>query len=377
VRIIVFSWRDLSNPRAGGAERVTFHHMRSWVRSGHQVTLFTALYPQASARDLVDGVRIVRSGSELTVHIAAQHWYRRQPKPDLVVDEIHGVPFGLPAYAGVPVLAWIYEVARGIWNVMYPLPVAVAGQLLESRALRWYAKARVPFVADSASTASDLRSFGVEASSITVIEPGIDHEPLARLPEKASVPTLIYVGRLVRMKGIEDAICALALIRHQVSCCRLWVVGAGDPTYLRRLEQLTSDLGLREAVQFLGRVTDEEKQERLRRAHLLIHPSLREGWGINVIEANAMGTPAIGYLVHGLRDSIVDGQTGLLCPGGRPESLAAAVIYLLQTPDFYRSLQNSALKWSRRFTWPAATSRSLALLDAIQAGPDDKGSQYA
>jgi glycosyltransferase involved in cell wall biosynthesis len=97
----------------------------------------------------------------------------------------------------------------------------------------------------------------------------------------------------------------------------------------------------------------------------LIHPSLREGWGINVIEANAMGTPALGYHVHGLRDSIVNGETGLLCSAGRPESLASAAISLLQTPERYRYLQHGALQWSRQFTWPIATSRSLALVDAI------------
>jgi glycosyltransferase involved in cell wall biosynthesis len=301
--------------------------------------------------------------------LAAQHWYRRQSKPDLVVDEIHGVPFGLVAYTDVSVLAWIHEVARDIWKVMYPFPVSVAGRLLETQALRWYAKVGIPFVGDSASTASDLRSFGVAPGSITVIEPAIDHEPVDCPPEKASIPTLVYVGRLVRMKGIEDAIHALALIRHQVPSCRLWVIGVGDATYTQQLQQLAQDLELGTAVHFFGRVTDEEKQQRLLSAHLLIHPSRREGWGINVIEANAMGTPAIGYHVPGLRDSIINGETGLLCSAGRPEALAAAAEWLLLTPERYRYLQGNALHWSRQFTWRAATARSLALVSHV-AGPE-------
>ena len=369
MRILICSWRDIGNPRAGGAERVTFEHARRWVAAGHQVTLFTAAYPGAAAEDTLAGIRVVRRGGETTVHLAAQHWYRRQrPRPDLVVDEIHGLPFGAAAYAGVPVVAWIYEVARDIWFRMYPLPLAAAGWTLEAAALRRYARTGVPFVADSRSTAADLAALGAAPGRLTVIEPAIDRAPLAQPAAKEPLPTLMFLGRLVRMKGVEDAIAALAALRRRLPACRLWIVGGGEPAYVVELRALAGRLGLASAVEFAGRVPEEEKYDRLSRAHLLLHPSQHEGWGINVIEANAVGTPAVAYAVPGLRDSIRDGVTGALCPPGRPATLAAAAAALLANPSRYATMQREALAWSRRFTWDAAAAQSLALFSRLTSG---------
>lgn len=370
MRILICSWRDIGSPRAGGAERVTFEHARRWVAAGHQVTLFTAHYPGAAAEDILAGIQVVRRGSETTVHLAAQHWYRRQRRrPDLVVDEIHGLPFGTPAYAGVPVVAWIYEVARDIWFRMYPLPVAAAGWSLEAAALRCYARTGVPFVTDSRSTAADLAALGVASERLTVIEPAVNRAPLTHAAEKESVPTLVFLGRLVRMKGVEDAVTALAVARRRLPECRLWIVGGGEAGYLAQLQALTVRLGIEGAVEFTGRVSEEEKYRRLARAHALLHPSQHEGWGINVIEANSVGTPAIAYDVPGLRDSVLDGVTGVLCPHGQPAALAEAVCSLLADPERYAAMQCRGLEWSGRFTWDAAAARSLALFAQFVGNP--------
>ena len=368
MRIVLFSWRDIGNPRAGGAEIATFEHMRHWATAGHQVTLFTARYPGAAVEDRRAGVHVVRRGSQLTVHIAAQHWYRHlRVRPDLVVDEVHGVPFGALAYAKTPVVAWIYEVARDIWFRMFPLPVALAGRLVEAATLHWYARQQVPFVADSQSTANDLTAVGVSPTRLTVIEPAIRPVPLDTLTEKERTPTLLFVGRLVRTKGVEDAIQALLLVQQRHPACQLWIIGRGPGAYEVQLRHLVNQLGLAGSVHFLGRVDDAEKLQRMQRAHLLIHPSQREGWGINVIEANAMGTPAVAYRVPGLRDSIVDGETGLLSGYGRPSQLAASVCSLLEAPDKYEAMRRTGLQWSRRFTWEAAADRSLRLLTRVVA----------
>lgn len=368
MRITILSWRDLWNPRAGGAERVTYEHARSWVRSGHDVTLFTSLYNGAARSEMRDGIRVVRAGSEWTVHWLARLWYCRQrDRADLVIDEIHGVPFLAPSYARVPVVAWIYEVARDLWFQMYPSPIAVLGKTIESAALRWYGQCNITFVADSKSTLQDLQWSGVNGQRVHIIAPGIRVQPLVAAPEKEGQPTLIFVGRLVRMKGVEDALRSFKHLVGLVPECRLWIVGSGDAKYESRLRALAKSLGVAHSVSFLGRVSEEEKLWRLSRAHLLIHPSQREGWGINVIEANAVGTPAIGYDVAGLRDSIVGGRTGLLSPRGQPERLAASAVRLLVNREMYRRFQANALEWSARFTWESATRQSLRVLHEVAA----------
>lgn len=371
MRILVLSWRDLQSPRAGGAERVTFEHMRRWAAAGHDVTLFTASYAGAAAEDEWSGVRIIRRASEKTIHLAAQHWFRRQRQPvDLIVDEIHGLPFcSIPlVYAGIPRIAWIFEVLHDIWFSMYPLPVASVGRIVEKATLRWYGHCRIPFVTDSQSAAADLVASGIGAEHITVIAPAIDRAPLPHLPEKERRPTLIVVGRIVRSKRVEDALTALAHVRRQAPDCQLWIIGAGADDYVAELRRLAAQLAVADSVQFLGRVDEEEKYARLARAHVLIHPSQREGWGINVIEANAMGTPAVGYRVPGLRDSIMHGETGLLCPPRDPLSMAEHLRSLLAAPSAYRLMQERALAWSSRFTWDAAAARSLEVIARVTGG---------
>ena len=105
-----------------------------------------------------------------------------------------------------------------------------------------------------------------------------------------------------------------------------------------------------QGVTFFGRVTEEKKLELMRRAHVLLVPGVREGWGRVVTEANAMGTPAVGYNIPGLRDSIRDGETGVLCTD-QPEEMAKATTQLLTQDEEREKLSRNALKWAKEFGW--------------------------
>src|SRR5207249_3609877 len=130
----------------------------------------------------------------------------------------------------------------------------------------------------------------------------------------------------------------------QFPTAELWVLGDG---YLRRkLEQRHID-----GVTFHGYISAEEKFDLLKQAHVILCPSVREGWGTSVIEANAIGTPAIGYAVPGLKDSIVDGVTGVLVEPGNIDAMAQATSRILTDSEVAKKLATSALNWSRRFNW--------------------------
>ena len=104
-------------------------------------------------------------------------------------------------------------------------------------------------------------------------------------------------------------------------------------------------------VTFYGHIENSSKFELLSKAHLVLVPAIREGWGLVVTEANAMGTPAIAYNVPGLRDSVKDGETGILVKENSPNSLANASISLLKDRDLLRRYSNNALVFSRHFNW--------------------------
>jgi glycosyltransferase involved in cell wall biosynthesis len=161
---------------------------------------------------------------------------------------------------------------------------------------------------------------------------------------KDAEPTLVFLGRLKSTKKPEDAIEIFRKVKRQVPEARLWMLGSGPLE--KELRKEAEGLG---DVTFWGWVNDEQKMSLLRRAHILIVPSVREGFGINVIEAASAGTPAIGYNVPGLRDSIQHGKTGYLV--GSDNEAASRIVELLTDPAAYERMSRNSLDYSKGFDW--------------------------
>ena len=122
-------------------------------------------------------------------------------------------------------------------------------------------------------------------------------------------------------------------------------------------------LGLERAVTLPGRVSEQAKSDLLSRAWLTVAPSLAEGWGLTVLEANALGTPAVAYDVPGLRDSVRDGQTGWLVPPGSGLSTALmGALEELEQPLRRQFFADQAQAWAARFTWDASADRFARVL---------------
>jgi glycosyltransferase involved in cell wall biosynthesis len=167
------------------------------------------------------------------------------------------------------------------------------------------------------------------------------------MPKKEDVPTVAFVGRLKRYKLPDHAIEAFYEIRKKVPDAKMWVIGDG---YMREeLEKKYSDNN--KNIIFFGKTGNELKYDLMGRAHLLLVPSVKEGWGLVVTEANAMGTPAIAYNVSGLRDSVTNGETGLLTAENTPQSLANSAISLLKDKELLSKFSINALNFSRTFSW--------------------------
>ena len=99
MNILIFNWRDPKNPKSGGAEIVTFEHAKRWVARGHKVWWFTSSFKGALSHEVIEDVHIIRKGSELSTFFLASLFYLTSPITfDVVIDEIHGVPFFTPLY---------------------------------------------------------------------------------------------------------------------------------------------------------------------------------------------------------------------------------------------------------------------------------------
>lgn len=347
MRFLMLNWRDPKNPQAGGAERVSKAYLAALAQRGHDVYWFANNYPGGIEREVIDGITVVRGGGKGTSIISAIRWYRRQPAFDLVIDQHHGIPWFAPWWSRTKCVAYIHEVLGPIWKAFYPWPVSAFGRWQE-RWTHWLYR-NVAFWTPSESTKRALLQHSVHF--VKVIPNGTDTAPLRELePKPLRGPLrLIAVSRLAPNKRVDHAIDAISLLLKRGVDCRLTIVGTGDVE--KQLRRKIADGGLEDNIKFTGGLAEPEKNENLRQAHFLVHTSVREGWGLNVIEANAMGTPAVVYPVAGLVDSTVHDQTGIVTSTETPESLVAALEELLKMPEKYHRLRTTAWQRSKEFQW--------------------------
>lgn len=343
----MLNWRDPLNPRAGGAERVTRAYLKALRERGHEVCWFANAYPNCPATSEIDGIQIARGGGMGTSVLKAREWYRQQPPFHLVIDQHHGIPWYAPWWAGTHVVAYIHEVLGPIWKAFYSPPLSTFGRWQERKTHRIYG--RVPFWVPSESTRQALLGHGVR--NVQVIPNGVDTVPITALPPKplAQPLHLVAVSRLEPNKRVDHAIQVARLLRERGVAADLTIVGNGSSA--ENLRQTASATGIPDLVRFTGGLPEAEKNAELSRAHLLIHTSIREGWGLNVIEANAMGTPAVVYPVHGLVDSTVHRETGLVTEAESPDSACQSILNLLLQPALYNRMRIQAWERAKTFQW--------------------------
>ena len=361
-KILILNWRCPKNPLSGGAERVTLEHAKAWVKNGFSVTWLAGSFSGAKQNEEIEGVHILRYGSPLTIYFLAPffYWFKWGCRFDLVFDEIHGIPFLSPLWAfKSKKLAYIHEVAQEIWDEMLPFPINVLGKLYER--FYFYFYRNVPFLTGSNSTKQDLIRYGINDKHITVIPHGLFLNPVTEVPQKEKNLTLLYVSRLVKMKGIEDAIKIFEEVKKKEKEAKFWVVGGGEERYVAKLHTLVTELGLESSITFFGYVDEKKKIELYQKAHFLLHTSVREGFGLVVIEANSQGTPALTFNSPGLRDVVKDGINGYTFPKGDNASIASKCIALHNSPK-YDSLALSSIQLSKEYNWGTITQQSLRFI---------------
>lgn len=364
MNILILNWRDPKNPQSGGAEIVTMEHAKAWVKKGNSVTWFTSKFENAKKEEKIRDINIVRYGNFITVYFFAPFFYLfSKQKFDLVIDEIHGLPFFTPLYVKRPKIAFIHEVAEEIWDYMSPFPINKIGKFVEPLYFKLYKNTK--FWTDASSTIDDLVKFGIKSKNCIAIPCPSGSKTLTVLPKKENISTFIFVSRVVKMKGIEEVIKAFYYILKEIKNGQLWIVGDGDKKYLEYLRKTMNDYSISTKVKFFGKVSESKKLELMRKAHILLHASIREGWGLVVVEAASQGTPSVVYNVSGLRDSVKNDKTGIILEGNNVKEMAREVIDLLNNKNKYRSFQKNCLLWAKSLTWDKTTNQSLKLLENV------------
>ncbi len=314
-------------------------------------------------------MHVHRTGGRYDFSVAAPRYFRSvlsRERFDLVVEDLNKVPLFTPLWYRGPLVLLVHHLfgatafqeanpvlAGATWLLERPLPRAYRG---------------VPTEAVSASTAQDLAQRGFRREDITIIENGVDLGFFTPDPagERFPEPTMLYLGRLKKYKRVEVILRAVARLRDEGVPGRLIIGGMGD--HAGSLRRLRDELGLQDRVDMPGFVTEEEKRRLFRRAWVHVFTSPKEGWGISNLEAAACGTPTVASDSPGLRDSVVDGETGFLVPHGDAVALAQRLRAILEDGALRQRLGAGARAFAARFTWDRAADETEAHLERVLRG---------
>ncbi|MGV0398296.1 glycosyltransferase family 4 protein [Corynebacterium suicordis] len=364
MKVVLLCWRDTTHPEGGGSERYLERIAQYLAEQGHEVLFRTANYEGAKRwetdRAECPGVTFSRGGGILTVYprawlalLAAR--FGRGPlrdfrDADVVVDTQNGVPFFASLFTSAPTVVLTHHCHREQWSVAGPF-LSRLGWFIESRVSPWVHR-RAQWVTVSAPSAEELVELGVARDQVEIIRNGVDPvPPLPFLPDaNSSTIRLVALSRLVPHKQLEHAMYAVSALCNRHPKLRLDIIG--DGWWAKKLREYAHELGVEGLVTFHGHVSESKKHRVLAGADVHVMPSRKEGWGLAVVESAQHGVPTVGYSSSaGLRDSVIDGTTGLLA--GSEGGFINAVEWMLDNPEERVRMGKAAQERAQQFSWEA------------------------
>ena len=352
MRVLIQSWRDVAHPLAGGSEEYVDRIAEGLAERGHDVTLVVAR-PAAQHT-----YRVATNGGRFTHYLRAPLRYLRgRPRPDVVVDVANGMTYYSPLWRRGPSVILVHHIHELQWRQWFAPLLAALGSFLERRVTP-FAYRHCIFVTVSESTRDALVALGVDAARIRIVRNGVDvvdAEPAPPSPE----PTFLILARLVPHKRVDMAVEAWREVQSETGGT---LVIAGQGPEVDRIRALGVD-----RVELLGWVDEAQKQKLLGDCRFLVHPSELEGWGLVIMEAAAHGRPTLGFRVPGVRDSVVDGTTGLLADDF--DEFVRLWIRMAQNPSLSAELGCAARARARELPWDRSVDAFEAVLEeAVRSG---------
>ncbi len=367
MRVLIFNWRDVAHPWAGGAEAYLHEIGRGMVARGMEVGWVSQRYSGAKRVEVIDGIRIHRVGGRLTLYplAALSYLLRLRKRYDVIVDGSNGIPFFTPVFCRRPKVMLVHHVHQEVFRRELPrysrwLALWLEGWLVP----RIYR--RTPVVAVSNSTRDGLTAIGFRREQIAIVHNGVAAPRPSVLTTRSAVPTILCMGRLKPQKSIDVMLRAMPAVLEREPQARLDIVGQGSDR--TRLERLAWSLGLAHQVRFHGYLPSRARDELAARAWVAVCPSAFEGWGLVCVEASVRGLPVVAADVPGLRDAVRHGVTGLLVPHGDSDALARALLDLFADPDARLRMGDAGREWAAQHSWERSTAEFVAQLTKVTPG---------
>jgi len=359
--LLFLSWRDIKAPKKGGAEVFTHEMLKRVNKESFDIIHLSPLFKGAEKEEVIDGVTYIRKGNIFSVILYSMMYYFKHRKNiDYVIDQCNEHRFFTPFWVSkTKRIFFIHQMGRELWMRNLKFPFAQIGYYSENWMTKLYRR-NLSFTV-SPSTKQDLLDLGFKEKWVRILPEGINFEPWT--PEmfqpKESVYTFTYVGRFARYKGIDAAVKAFGQLKQQYPSSRLWIVGKENEGFKSEVLQPiieAYDLEIGKDITFHGFVSEERKLELMSRSHSLLYPSDREGWGLTVTEAAAVGTPSIVYNSPGLIDAVNKGSAGTITSTNCDQGILKAMIQTIEDKKYYTHIKGKAHEFSKKFKWSETAS---------------------
>lgn len=357
------------SPRFGGGAELRLHEIgKRLVNKGYKVCVVCGkTEPHLPDSEEIDGMKVyyVKTIPEflfrfrrlsfylsryLFYFLSIQKIYRVGRSVNLIVDDLSPAPsfaYLIGKIQKKTVYATIHEFFSFGWFKSMD-PVSACLSLLSHYLLKL-------FIFDSIITVSQftknrLVKFGLNPERIFVIPNGIDLPSFNKSDGHPSQNnSLAILGRLVKQKGHIYLIEAMKRVVKEVPDAKLNVIGDGP---LRSsLEAKVREYRLDTNIVFRGGVADQEKFKMLCSSNIFVLPSLKEGFGIVLLEAMACGLPIVANDLPVLREVSIDGQNGYLVDVKNPEELAGKIVVLLKDEQRRKEMGKYNREYVKQFNW--------------------------
>lgn len=359
MNVLWITWKDFRHPEAGGAELVARQLIKRLIGEGHQVTLLTCGYADASREELLEGIRIIRVGNNRYTHsFEALLYYARHLRGqfDVLIEEVNGAAayFSVFLERRAKKFLFYHQLGRKNWLYEIPKPFSYAGYwLMAPAATRLISLSKAPVITVSESTRQALAGHGFRPEQTHIISEGLDNQPVNDLApvRKFEQPTLLSFGSMRAMKRTLDHLKAFEIAKKDLPDLQLKLAGGGaGSSYGKAVLAHARQSPYADDIEYLGRISDADKFKLMQRCHAILQTAVEEGWGLTITEAASQGTPAVAYNVDGLRDSIRHQATGILTDPN-PTALAAGIVQMLGDTTLYTRLREAGWQWSKQITF--------------------------
>jgi glycosyltransferase involved in cell wall biosynthesis len=370
----ILACTDYYPPNTGGVEIAAANLYRELARQGHEITVLTLGSGRASHENITV---TAASKIEVTKYLGLQSsvsveflgvFLATLRNGDYDLLHIHNRFFYTSSVAAF--LSKVLDIPL-VFSLhtsridMYSGLVGRAARLFEETICRATIRTADHVVCNSTATAEKARSLGADSESLSTHYHGVDTTKFTPPVDPPNQPlTLVYVGRLVRNKGVHSLATIFEYVAETVPDARLEIVGEGP------LEDTLQDRLSDHSVRFHGAVPHDTIAEIYKQSHIFCLPSKSEGLSLTTLEAMATGLPVVVSDTGGLREIVRDGVTGYRIEPTATDRFSDTIITLWQNSSQRTQIGNSAREYVlENHSW---TRRAEAIEAIFQRLVDDR-----